>query len=442
MGYDVEPARQALLRVCADSLAVLTTQAPEQSVRHLPIFFPHLVDHLSASLRFMNLRHPDAGTQGLLQMQADLLRAFNAIFAAMPLMMVPYVEWLVACATHRHLLESPLPDTVEQAQRLIVQITGMELSHVLSPMLTVLCATDRESHNHLVLLKALRKVLRTHEGKPLLTFSATLLGPVLTQILAYCGTVVSPTPAPLEISEALAESLFAAVRLVREGDFRALFERLVAWFWDDARATDAHLRLFYTLCTTLAAELQEVFDKYFVALLDRTQRILTEGKRHPSVIPAILRFVLRFLESHNDIKLPASQWTVLVTALTAQLPHQAPLHAVYAGTVGLTALEGCLHRICHLTRGLENQAVWTLVQKQVVFHCMDDAPPVRMDALRIVRGLYEKFEHDFAIACMPEFLPRLFELLEHDDEDLQQLAADTKLLIQRVTNENLDAYLA
>lgn len=41
----------------------------------------------------------------------------------------------------------------------------------------------------------------------------------------------------------------------------------------------------------------------------------------------------------------------------------------------------------------------------------------------------------------PLFPPRLFELLEHEDEDLQQLATDTKLLIQRITNEQLDTYM-
>eukprot|EP00667_Euglena_gracilis_P018139 EG_transcript_19223 len=258
----------------------------------------------------------------------------------------------------------------------------------------------------------------------------------------YFAALTSPFLAPADVCDALAHALFCAVRLLREAQFQRLFDQLVAWCWDAPRPAPARVQLFFVLFARIAGELQDVFTRFFVALLDRTQTVLADPKgRYRAAVPHALGYARQFLASSDDIKLAADQWKTLVAALGDLVAGQPAMQAVYDGMSGFDSLKACLARVCHLTRHFETGRVWQLVQKQLMMHFVSDEPLVRLNALRILHSLYVEFDHDFAVACMPEFLPRLFELLEHEDEDLQQLATDTKLLIQRITNEQLDTYM-
>ena len=180
-----------------------------------------------------------------------------------------------------------------------------------------------------------------------------------------------------------------------------------------------------------------MFVRYFTGILDHTCGVLSNKKgRYNAVVPVLMQFMDRFFNAVKAMKMTHEHWRSLVVGVVEQVNNQEYMHTETDGKKGHAVVQGCVLRMCQLAGAV----LWRDVQKQLTMLFTSDDNAVRMDALRIIKHLYVKLTHDFAVACMPEFLPRLYELLEHEDEDLQQLATETKLAIERVTGESMDQY--
>eukprot|EP00667_Euglena_gracilis_P000153 EG_transcript_153 len=219
-GYAINMHRHNVTGCCAAALATLFQAHSTDLLAFLPIFLPLILRNLTATLAVADLKKPDTATQNLLEYQEELMKAIGACFAAVPGMMPPYVAPILHCALHRHLLQSPRPAVVEQAQRLVLLVTGCEYLHLQDPILETLCSTSYESHDHVALLKVLQKALRGLEKAPLLGFGDALVGPVMKRLQDYFAALTSPFLAPADVCDALAHALFCAVRLLREAQFQ------------------------------------------------------------------------------------------------------------------------------------------------------------------------------------------------------------------------------
>ena len=82
------------------------------------------------------------------------------------------------------------------------------------------------------MLKSLEKALYSLEKAPPANFPEKLLGSTLKHFLAYFDALTSPFLAPHELCDSTASMVFAAVRLVRENEFRLFFEEVVTWCWE------------------------------------------------------------------------------------------------------------------------------------------------------------------------------------------------------------------
>ena len=158
----VDMERQSVVGSCATALVVICKEVGPQEdkvhavIQRLPHYYAALLKYLGASLSYVDLGSQSAKAENVLNYHFELLGSLHGItsvcFAAgLQAMLGRYVEELMRCVTHKHLLESPHPPVVDEARRLVLLLgDDMPWAQLQDALLNTLESTEYETHDHQV----------------------------------------------------------------------------------------------------------------------------------------------------------------------------------------------------------------------------------------------------------------------------------------------------
>ncbi|KAJ2617295.1 snoRNA-binding rRNA-processing protein utp10 [Coemansia sp. RSA 1365] len=291
---------------------------------------------------------------------------------------------------------------------------------------------------------------------------------------------LSRSDAELIEQTALDAFMRLAIRL-NENQFRPLFLAFLEWASADSAAlappspipsaqvaADDHLRrqdadetrlrAFYRVLNALLARLKTLAVPYYALVLDTTvaqlQRFAVfhdtielqeeadrREKPAPSALWGAVVESVRLSALHDS---SAELWSEavyrrvarpLVNQLsnTKRADDTAPLH--------LERVRSLLAPACaQLAAAVANDALWKLLNQDVLLKARADDPAVRHSTLLVLQALYNKLGEEFLI-LLPETIPFLAELLEDDDSLVERSTHETIKLIESLLGESLQSYL-
>ncbi|KAJ2024737.1 snoRNA-binding rRNA-processing protein utp10, partial [Coemansia sp. S85] len=111
-------------------------------------------------------------------------------------------------------------------------------------------------------------------------------------------------------------------------------------------------------------------------------------------------------------------------------------HALYVERVSK-----CLApAIGQLAAAAGNDALWKMINQEVMLKSRSDVPSVRVASLVVLQALYGKLGEEFLI-LLPETIPFLAELLEDDNGLVERATQETVKVIESHLGESLQSYL-
>ncbi|KAJ2807696.1 snoRNA-binding rRNA-processing protein utp10 [Coemansia guatemalensis] len=223
-------------------------------------------------------------------------------------------------------------------------------------------------------------------------------------------------------------------------------------------ANETRLRAFYRVLNALLARLKTLAVPYYALVLDTTvvqlQRFAVSydsielqeeadrrEKPAPSALWGAIVESVRLSALHDT---SAELWSEaayrrIVRPLVNQLANTkrgndaAPSHA--------ERVRSLLAPACaQLAAAVANDALWKLLNQDVLLKARADDPTVRHSTLLVLQALYNKLGEEYLI-LLPETIPFLAELLEDDDSLVERTTHETIKLIESLLGESLQSYL-
>ncbi|PIA14645.1 hypothetical protein COEREDRAFT_46355 [Coemansia reversa NRRL 1564] len=243
-----------------------------------------------------------------------------------------------------------------------------------------------------------------------------------------------------------------AVRL-NENQFRPLFLAFLEWASADPAtlappspipSAQARLRAFYRVLNALLARLKTLAVPYYALVLDTTVVQLQRFAVFHDTIDALWGAVVESVRLSALYDSSAELWTeaayrrvarplVNQLANTKRADDTAPSHLERVGSLLAPAC-------AQLAAAVANDALWKLLNQDVLLKARADDPAVRHSTLLVLQALYNKLGEEFLI-LLPETIPFLAELLEDDDSIVERSTHETIKLIESLLGESLQSYL-
>ncbi|KAJ2804166.1 snoRNA-binding rRNA-processing protein utp10, partial [Coemansia helicoidea] len=284
------------------------------------------------------------------------------------------------------------------------------------------------------------------------------------------------------VEQAALDALLRVIVKLSESLFRPLFLSFLEWAtadplppapacsWTAAAASDAdrqhadetRLRVFYRALNMLFAQLQSILTPYYASVIDTTVAQLAryavthdsieaqeEADRREKPVPGALWTAVvdsvRLCAQHDAA---GDFWTEdLFRRVARPLANQLP-NVKTAAAGEQDAYEAYIARIrdclapaaSHLAAAAGNDAMWKILNQDVMLRARSDYAPVREAALVVLQALYHRLGEEFLI-LLPETIPFLAELLEDDDKRVERATHDTIKAIEAHLGESLQSYL-
>ncbi|KAJ1733199.1 snoRNA-binding rRNA-processing protein utp10 [Coemansia biformis] len=285
------------------------------------------------------------------------------------------------------------------------------------------------------------------------------------------------------VEQAALDALMRVVVKLSETLFRPLFLSFLEWATADPapapaacpwaapgpapgsasgqHADETRLRVFYRALNALFAQLKSILTPYYASVIDTTTAQLA---RYAVALDSV---EAQEEADRREKPVPGALWTAVVDSIRHCAQHDSgdfwtedmfrrvarPLANQLANvkttaTSAEQAYDGYIERIrtclapaaSQLAAAAGNDAMWKILNQDVMLKARSDYAPVREAALVVLRAFYDRLGEEFLI-LLPETIPFLAELLEDDDKRVERATHETIKAIELHLGESLQSYL-
>ncbi|KAJ2737175.1 snoRNA-binding rRNA-processing protein utp10 [Coemansia sp. BCRC 34962] len=463
------------------ALAVLCNELGSRLIPSLPQYLPQVLKHLHDVVG----RYAEASADDLTLMVAAL-SAMQAIVENMSAFLAPTLAPLFSCLLNpaiRSALEDGDDDVAalrEQTAKLTDDVLAAVAKSIpprlLLPAQFAFYQKEASRQGAAVIVPFVEFVGRTASSlqrNQLLQFYKPLFKFFLAAFDIACNPELPLSDVEV-IEQATLDAFMRFVVKLNENLFKPLFLSFLEWATADVAAVadladearmqsvaETRLRVFYRALNMLFDKLRSILTPYYAHVLDTTVEVLNRF--------AVARASIELQEEADRkvIPAPSALWHAVVESIYQSalhdttdfwkeetfkrvyrpLAHQLPntkatdksaeqAHALYMERVSKSLAPA----IGQLAAAAGNDALWKMINQEVMLKSRSDVPAVRVASLIVLQALYAKLGEEFLI-LLPETIPFLAELLEDDNGLVERATQETVKVIESHLGESLQSYL-
>ncbi|KAJ2004508.1 snoRNA-binding rRNA-processing protein utp10 [Coemansia thaxteri] len=474
----------AVVRAVADGLQ--TGGVADAALAAVAVLCGELGARLTASLpellpRVLLLLRTDAAADPALA--AAALAAMRAVVEAMPAFLAPSLPAVLAAVIAGIKGRAEITDdVVARADDLLAALARHIPPRHLLPALFAFHhreAARMGCRAAVALVAFVGRAAGALQRAPLLQFYKPLFKFFLSVFDAARDSAVPQHDADA-LEQAALDAFLRFVVKLNESLFRPLFLSFLEWATADAPAlatgdawrvqcaAETRLRVFYCTLNALLDRLRAIVVPYYAHVIDTTVAVLIRfGVAHatiemqeesdrcvkppPSPLWCAVVESVRLSALHDASASAASVWSdeafrKVYRPLAYQLANTKPAAADAASSSSHDA--AYLDRIrrflapaaSQLAAAVSNDALWKLLNQEVMLKSRSDLPSVRIAALLVLQALYDRLGEEFLI-LLPESISYLAELLEDDSPHVERATQETVAIIESHLGESLQTYL-
>ncbi|KAJ2388137.1 snoRNA-binding rRNA-processing protein utp10 [Coemansia sp. RSA 2611] len=462
------------------ALAVLCNELGSRLIPSLPQYLPQVLKHLHGVVG----RYAEASEDDLTLMVAAL-SAMQAIVENMSAFLAPTLAPLFSCLLNPAIRSAPEDGEGEvvalrkQATKLTDDVLAAVAKSIpprlLLPAQFAFYQKEASRQGATVIVPFVEFIGRTAaslQRNQLLQFYKPLFKFFLTAFDIARNPELSLSDVEV-IEQATLDAFMRFVFKLNENLFKPLFLSFLEWATADVAAVldsvdearrqsvaETRLRVFYRALNMLFDKLKSILTPYYAHVLNTTVEVLNRF--------AVARASIELQEEADRkvIPAPSALWHAVVGSIYQSalhdttdfwreetfkrvyrpLAHQLPntkaegsseqAHALYVERVSK-----CLApAIGQLAAAAGNDALWKMINQEVMLKSRSDVPSVRVASLVVLQALYGKLGEEFLI-LLPETIPFLAELLEDDNGLVERATQETVKVIESYLGESLQSYL-
>ncbi|TWU73652.1 snoRNA-binding rRNA-processing protein utp10 [Metarhizium rileyi] len=243
-----------------------------------------------------------------------------------------------------------------------------------------------------------------------------------------------------EIETSVYETSLKMIYKLNDAAFRPLFVQIVEWTNSGLPRNDRsgrNLRQYsvYGFLRTFFGNLKSIVTNYATYVIDDAVKSL--GSLNPKSVEdrqlwsRILQVLTTCFEhDQDDFWQTPSHFGAVAPVLMDQLLH--------AGSVDVS--ESLIPVVVELAAAADSQANQKEINAALMKHLRAEQTAVRLAAVKCEQALTDRLGEEW-LSMLPEMLPRISELQEDDDEDVERETHKWIVKIEDALGENLDAML-
>ncbi|OAA38148.1 U3 small nucleolar RNA-associated protein [Metarhizium rileyi] len=243
-----------------------------------------------------------------------------------------------------------------------------------------------------------------------------------------------------EIETSVYETSLKMIYKLNDAAFRPLFVQIVEWTnsglpWNDRSGRNLRQYSVYGFLRTFFGNLKSIVTNYATYVIDDAVKSL--GSLNPKSVEdrqlwsRILQVLTTCFEhDQDDFWQTPSHFGAVAPVLMDQLLH--------AGSVDVS--ESLIPVVVELAAAADSQANQKEINAALMKHLRAEQTAVRLAAVKCEQALTDRLGEEW-LSMLPEMLPRISELQEDDDEDVERETHKWIVKIEDALGENLDAML-